>query len=97
MERRKEQNITDAVRAFLAGSALETPLLQYRAVQSWKDVVSTDVASQSCALEIRGEVLMVKVFSPSLASELQMQRSQLTACINAAVGAQIVSDVRFVL
>lgn len=97
MERRKEQNINDVVRAFLADSGLETPLLQYRAVQNWKDIVPADVAEQTYAMEIRGEVLFVKVLSPSLATELQLQRSQLTAKVNASVQAHIVSDIRFVL
>lgn len=97
MERRKEQNISDVLRVFLAETGLETPLLQYRAVQNWKDVVPAAVAERTCALEVRSGVLMVKVLSPSLAAELQMQRTQLTALINKAVGAQIVSDVRFVL
>lgn len=97
MERRKEQNVNDVVRLFLAESGLETPLLQYRAVQNWKDIVPAVVAEQTYAMEIRGEVLFVKVLSPSLATELQLQRSQLTAKVNASVQAHIVSDIRFVL
>lgn len=97
MIRRKEQRVSDAVLAFLRESGLETPLLQYRVVQSWRDVVGEPFASHSEALEVKGEVLWVKVHSPSLATELQMQRTALTARLNAAVGAQIIKDIRMVV
>lgn len=97
MIRRKEQAVSDVVRAFLHDSGLETPLLQYRLVQSWPDVVGRPFAAHTRALEIRGEQLWVKVDSPSLATELQMRRSALIMQLNAGVGANIISDIRFTM
>ena len=97
MERRKEQNINDVLKMFLSENSLETPYLQYQSVQQWKSIVSAEIAQQTCAMEVRNETLIVKVFSPALCSELQLQKTALTAKLNAAVGAHIIQDIRFVL
>ena len=97
MRRRKEQQVSDIVTAFLHETGLETQYLQYRIVQSWPEVVTDAVAALSYALEVKGEVLWVGVKSPALASELQMQKSQLVARLNHLVGANIISDIRFTL
>lgn len=97
MERRKEQNISEVIRLFLSENNLETPYLQYQTVQHWKSVVPEAVAKQTCALEVKGEALHVKVYSPSLCSELQMQKTVLVGRLNAAVGANIIRDIRFLL
>lgn len=95
MIRRKEQSVNDILREFLHSSGLETPLLQYRLVQAWPEVVGQPFDQHSEALEVKGEQLWVNVSSPALATELQMRRSQLVQQLNAHVGAQIISDLRF--
>lgn len=97
MERRKEQNISDVLKAFLRENNLETPYLQYQVVQQWKEVVQESVAKLTCALEVRNEALQVQVYSPSLCTELQMQKTTLIANLNAAVGANVIHEIRFVL
>lgn len=97
MERRKEQKISEVLKLFLSENNLETPYLQYQSVQLWKTIVPDAVAKQTCALEVLNEALHVKVFSPSLCTELQMQKTTLVAKLNAAVGANIISDIRFML
>lgn len=96
MIRQKEVAVSDAVLSFLHESGLETPLLQYRLVQAWPEVVGEECARLSEALEIRDGVLWVRVSVPALATELQMRRSQLAATLNARVGATIIRDIRFV-
>lgn len=96
MKRRNEQPVKDILRDFLHESGLETPLLQYRLVQSWPTVVGEEYGSMSEALEIRDSVLWVRVSVPVLATELQMRRSQLVESLNAQVGASIIRDIRFV-
>lgn len=82
---------------FLHDNGLETPLLQHRLVQSWPEVVGTDIAQRSEALEIRSEVLWVRVNSPALASDLQMRRTELVLSLNARAGAILIRDIRFVV
>lgn len=96
MIRRKEQPVNDILREFLHASGLETPLLQYRLVQAWPEVVGLPFNQHSEALEVKGEQLWVNVSSPALTTELQMRRSQLVLQLNAHVGAQIINDIRFV-
>lgn len=95
MKRKKEEHISDALHSFLHEMGLETPLLQYRLVQSWPEVVGPPFGNMSHALEIKGDVLWVKVSSPSLITELQMRRSGLVQRLNGHVGAHIISDIRF--
>lgn len=96
MIRKKEQPVTDILREFLSASGLETPLLQYRLVQAWPEVVGEPLSRQSQALEVRGEQLWVNVASPALITELQMRRTDLANALNAHVGARIITDIRFV-
>lgn len=97
MERRKEQEISDVLKLFLCENNLETPYLQYQSVQLWKTIVPDVVAKQTCALEVHNEKLHVKVYSPALCAELQMQKTVLVGKLNAAVGANIIRDIRFML
>lgn len=97
MERRKEQNISDVLKAFLRENNLEIPYLQYQVVHQWKEVVQESVAKLTRALEVRNEALLVQVYSPSLCTELQMQKTTLIANLNAAVGANVIHEIRFVL
>lgn len=95
MRRKNEQPVTDILREFLSESGLETPLLQYRLVESWPEVVGEPFSSHSHAIEIRNEVLWVGVDSPSLITELQMRRTSLVQLLNQRVGAVIIKDIRF--
>lgn len=97
MQRCKAQHINDMLLLFLHDNGLETPLLQHRLVQLWPEVVGTDIAQRSEALEIRSEVLWVRVNSPALASDLQMRRTELVLSLNARAGAILIRDIRFVV
>lgn len=97
MRRRNTQYTSDVISQFLRENGLETPLLQYRLVQSWPEVVGTDISQRSEALEVRGEVLWVRVNSPALAANLQMRRTELVLSLNARVGAVLIHDIRFVV
>lgn len=95
MIRKKEQPVHDVLRDFLRANDLETPLLQYRLVQAWPEIVGEPFALHSEALEVDGQHLWVRVSSPAMTTELQMRRSQLVAQLNAYVGASIITDIRF--
>lgn len=95
MERRKSQNITDVTLHFLREMGLETPLLQYRLLQTWPDVVGEDYAQRTKALEIRNQTLWVAADSPSLCAFLSMHRTSLVARLNQSVGAFVIADIKF--
>ena len=77
-------------------AGLETPLLQYRLVKAWGEVVGEPYNLHSFAEEIRKDVLIVKVDSPSLMAEMQMRRSDFVGRLNKHVGAFLINDIRFV-
>lgn len=84
----------DVVAIFLREAGLETPLLEYRVMQAWPNVAGEGVAALTRAIEVRGGVLWVGVQSPALLSDLSMRHSDLTQRLNAAVRAQVISDVK---
>lgn len=94
MKRTKEQPIQEAIQLFLRDSGLETPLLQYRLIQAWPSVVGRTVATKTHAEKISGQVLWVKVDSPSLRIQLQMAKQQLVMKLNQVVNCQLIYDLR---
>lgn len=95
MERRKSESIAKALLHFLRESGLETPLNEYRLIQSWGKVVGSAVAQRTVSLKIYNQVLYVKLKSPALRSEMMMQRTLLTAKLNAAVKANVITYIVF--
>lgn len=95
MERKKSEQLTDVVHRFLRESGLESPLAEYRLLQAWSTVVGRTVASQTQALYVRHQTLIVRASSPALRIHLLMRRSQLVHELNAAAGANVITDIAF--
>ncbi len=95
MERRKEENIGDVIARFLRQSQLETPLNEHRLIDSWEDVVGSDVAKMTEKLVIYNQTLYVTLHSPALRLQLLMQRAALVQKLNANVGANVITDIAF--
>lgn len=95
MFRRKVIGISSILGAFLRQSGLETPLLQRRLLESWNVVAGPVAARYTIGKYIRGQVLFIRLSSPALRSDLSMERTSLVRRLNAAVGAQIITDIRF--
>ena len=96
MERRKSELLTDVVRRFMRESGLETPLNQYRILQAWPEVVGKAVAEATGQLYVKNQSLYVRILSPVLRTELQMQRAALTRDLNEKVEAMVIADVVFI-
>lgn len=96
MKRRKAEQVGDVVRVLLRQQGLEGPLNEYRLIQSWTDVLGKPIERYTRDLYIRGQTLYVRLSSSVLKNELMMQRSMLVQNLNAAVGAQVITDIRFV-
>ncbi len=74
---------------------LETPLKQKRLVEAWPEVVGEEVAAYTLNKYIYNQTLYVRLSSPALRADLSMRRQELTSRLNAAVGEQVITDVRF--
>lgn len=95
MFRKKEEKLESVVGQFLRAASLETPLLQYRLMGSWAEVVGESIAHRTTVEKIYDQKLWVKVHTPALRTQLQMMRQQLVRQLNAEVGSQLIYDVVF--
>ena len=95
MFRRKEKIANDIVLEVLRQQGLETPLLQRRLLSAWDDVVPPIVARYTGQKFIRNQTLMVKITNPALRADIGMMRTELKNKLNAAVGSQVIAEVKF--
>lgn len=95
MFKRKVQPLKDLVLQVLREQGLETPLYQKRLVDSWPEVAGPVVARYTLNTYIYNQTLYVRLSNPALRSDLSMRRQELTEKLNAAVGEQVITDVRF--
>lgn len=96
MRRTGARSVGDILREAIEQSDLEEGLAERRAAAAWPRVVGPVVAGRTSAAGVRRGVLSVRVGSAPLRQELSMNRSRLTAAINAAVGRDVLRDIRFV-
>ena len=95
MFKRKVQPLKDLVLQVLREQGLETPLNQKRIVDAWPEVAGPIVARYTLNTYIYNQTLYVRLSNPALRSDLSMRRQELTEKLNAAVGEQVITDVRF--
>lgn len=79
----------------LREQGLETPLNQKRLVEAWPEVAGPAVARYTLNTYIYNQTLYVRLSNPALRADLSMRRTELTQQLNAAVGEQVITDVRF--
>ena len=95
MFRTKEKPVKEVVMYFLRQRGLETPLLQRRLMQSWKEVAGDVIHSYTRELNIHNQILYVSITNTSLRADLSMMRQHFVQKLNAKVGAQVITDIRF--
>lgn len=95
MFKRDVKPIGELLLRALRNNGLETPLLQKRLIDSWPEVAGPVVQRYTQRLNIYNQVLYVSLSNPALRADLNMQRRQLVAKLNARVGSNIIVDIRF--
>ncbi len=95
MFRQKTESLRDVLLRTLREQGLETPLNQKRLVESWPEVVGPVIASYTLNTYIYNQTLFVRLSNPALRSDLSMMRGELVKKLNAAVGEQVITDIRF--
>ena len=93
MFKREVLSLSDVLNRTLRQEGLETPMLQYRLIDSWESVVGKTVARYTGEY-IRNQVLFVKILNPALRSDLNMMRTDIVNRLNQAVGSRIIIDIR---
>ena len=95
MFRKEVKNIGELILRNLRSQGLETPLLQKRLVEAWPTVMGDMVASYTQEVYIRNQTLWVHLTSPALRADLSMMKQEIVKKLNAAVGSQVIADIRF--
>jgi len=95
MFKRDVQQVKNLVLKVLHEQGLETPLHQKRLVEAWPEVVGPVIARYTLNVYIYNQTLYVRLSNPALRADLSMRRSELTTKLNAVVGEQVITDVRF--
>ena len=95
MKRNNTEQVGDIIRQFLRQEGLESPLNEYRLIESWKDVVGPAIARYTSNLYIKNQTLHVHLTSSVLRQELMMGRELLIRNLNKTVGSQVIVDINF--
>lgn len=95
MKRNETIPIGELVRLICREQGLETPLNEYRLIQSWSEVLGPTIASYTKDIFIRNQILHVQLTSSVLRQELLMCRKRLIQNLNEHVGAQVITDIIF--
>lgn len=95
MFRTEVKSLKDVILFALRKQGLETPLLQRRLLEAWPDVAGNVIASYTRNVYIRNQTLFVALANPALRADLSMMRQQYVQRLNAAVGSQVICDIRF--
>ena len=95
MKRNNTEQIGDILRQFLRQEGLESPINEYRLLESWKNVVGPAIARYTSNLYIKNQTLHVHLTSSVLRQELMMGRELLIRNLNKTVGSQVIVDISF--
>ncbi|MBR6140629.1 MAG: DUF721 domain-containing protein [Bacteroidaceae bacterium] len=89
------ESLHDALLVFLREQGLETPLLEYRIMQAWPDVMGATISRYTKQVFIREGKLHVQLTSAPLRQNLMMEHKRIAQKLNAHVGSYVISDVCF--
>ena len=89
------QPVHDILLAWLRAQGLETPLLEYRVVQAWPEVMGEVIGRYTPQVFVKDGKLQVQLTSPSLRQNLMMEHKRIAQKLNDHVGTYVISDVCF--
>lgn len=95
MFKRKVRSISELLPEILRHEGLETPLQQKRLLSAWDEMVGKPIVRYTGDKFIKNQTLYVKILNPALRADLSMSRDLLVRRLNEAVGAQVITEIRF--
>jgi predicted nucleic acid-binding Zn ribbon protein len=87
--------VGEALQAALTDAGLTVVLGRYNAVTRWAEVVGPQIAAITSAERCENGILYVAVDNAPWRAELTMRRLEIVKKLNAALGQEIVKDIRF--
>ncbi len=95
MRKRNTESVGDILQQVLYMNRMDGKLNEVRLIASWKTVLGEYINNYTQDLQIRNKVLIVKLTSAALRSELFMNRQLLCQKLNNAVGTEVIKDIKF--
>ena len=95
MFKRNIESLKDILLRNLREQGLETPLKQKRLVEAWPEIAGPVIPRYTLNTYIYNQTLFVRLSNPALRSDLSMMRQELVKKLNAVVGEQVITDIRF--
>ena len=95
MFKRNIESLKDVLLRNLREQGLETPLKQKRLVEAWPEIAGPVITRYTRNTYIYNQTLFVRLSNPALRSDLSMMRQELVNKLNAVVGEQVITDIRF--
>jgi predicted nucleic acid-binding Zn ribbon protein len=98
LRNRKPSQIKDvgsSIRQLVDELGIREKIAEYDAVLQWESLVGEHIAKAASAVKIVKGVLFVKVKSSAWRNELSLRKQEIIGTLNAALGQEIVKDIRF--
>lgn len=87
-------SITDALFEYLRESGLEQSVLEVQIEEIWPQVMGEMVSKLTRSVEVKDGMLIVRVSSAALKTQLFENRFELVRKLNEAVGSTVIRDCR---
>ena len=95
MERKEAESLADVLRQAIEENQSAFRFDEMEAINAWPRVIGHDMAKRTMRPYIKNGRMTIRVPSPPLRQELNMMRSAIAKAINAEVGKEVVTDLRF--
>ncbi|MBM4167851.1 MAG: DUF721 domain-containing protein [Ignavibacteria bacterium] len=99
MNRRQRSHTKDigtALSELVDQLGIKSRIQEYDAVVQWESIVGVQIAKVATATRIQKGVLVVRVTNGPWRQELSIRKSEIVQKLNAALGREVVKDIRFV-
>ena len=94
MPNANSSSITDALFEYLRESGLEQSVLEVQIEEIWPQVMGETVTKLTRSVEVKDGMLIVRVSSAALKTQLFENRFELVRKLNEAVGSNIIRNCR---
>lgn len=94
MATHKSLSIDDAIVHFLREQGLETSVAEVQVEEAWSQVMGEMIASMTKSVEVKDGMLIVRVTSAALKTQLFENRFELVRKLNEHVGLAVIRDCR---
>lgn len=95
MRRQKYISLGEAIDNWLSANSLRRKIDEAAVINNWAYFVGNQIAQQTQSLQIKENVLTIKVQSGVIRHELLMYKATIVQNINKKYGYELVKDIRF--